>query len=110
MSETWYRVEGWRFCQPTITPVEVVKETKTQIEIRRLVTSFWRVGDQTPRYETHRQSKDTDYCCFFKTWNEAHNFLMQMVMNRIEALRKEMVDVKACQDRVSAMVEPEVEA
>jgi hypothetical protein len=104
VSETWYCVMG-----NSIEAVEVIKETKTQIEIQYLAVSClaascWR--DPEPKLVTRRCAKRSDFVSYFRTWDEAHNFLTQRGLNRIEALRREMRDAQVCLDEIIKMEQP----
>lgn len=74
----WYRTGQHK---PLIEPVEVIRETKDFV-----VITFDDWGKPVER----RDSKRGRGYCYFKTWEEAHVFLLERAEREVEAARSQL--------------------
>lgn len=86
--QIWYKAAHW-----TITPVEVIKETKARltIEFQRTkigwIDSEMRAHDLSKELATEVVNKSGAYENYFQTWGDAHAFLLRKAESEITYLR-----------------------
>ena len=100
-----YRVElsRWRVI-PSIDPHEVVKETAKQLVI---LTTIRRFNSDTVTTREDRCNKESEYHCFFDTWDAAHEFLIAEAQRKVESAQRTLEEAKTYQGNVKGMKKPE---
>jgi hypothetical protein len=76
-----------------IEPVEVVRETKSQVVLLRKGIV------QTER----REAKRSEYSNWFDTWEEAHAFLIERAEAEVQALRGQLEQAKGRLGNIKGM-------
>lgn len=80
----WFRAGGWGLEE--IKPIEVVKETPKQLVVREIMHS-WSGED---KIREHRVGKETRHENYFKTYEEAYQFLLDKKQRAVEGAEKEL--------------------
>lgn len=78
--ETWYRAGGWRGRQ--IEPVQVVKETDKMLVVSEEYHDF---VTEKIKVREKRHPKKGGYESYFKTYQEAYDYLFDRYTSRIES-------------------------
>ncbi len=61
-----------------------------EIEVLRETDSFVFLADEYDRRKERREAKNSHYCFWYKTWEEAYAYLLQRAKDRISFCKSEL--------------------
>ena len=86
--ETWYKTSRWG--QEKIEPVDVIKETPKQVVVWEKRFSY----DGKNKLVESRHRKESSYDNYFKTYQEAYDFILNKKTMVIEGLMERLRNEK----------------
>jgi hypothetical protein len=89
---TKYTLSKW---STKIEPHEVLRETASSVYVK------WYRGEQ------RRQSKNTQYCQWFDSWDAAHSALVMRCEREVEQLRRRLEEAEGNLGNVRGMKPPQ---
>lgn len=95
MSETWYRTRHYGL---EIEPVEVVKVTDKTVQVKE---RSWHGHDSISRVAIKSEWQQ-----HFRTWEEAHEYLMDRAQQKVESLRIQLQTANGFLGNVKGLKKP----